>query len=316
MQRQFDALLVIGHGTRDPTGLAEFQTLLDELSRRKPDWHVAGSFLELAEPSIELAVERLAQRGLTRIRAMPLVLFAGGHAKRDIPAAVARAAAGSPGVEIDLCPPLACHPEIVKLSAERHRQALASQNLAELNLAGQAPVAAAETLLVLVGRGGSDDEALADMHRLADLRRAAETAAGEPLGRVDVAFVAVAQPTLATVLRHASRSEFRRIIVQPHLLFAGNVLDEIRRLVDEHRLAEQRLEANARQQPGHQHLAEMGCHVDPPLHADGGRAAGGDGRKSGRQWLVTGVLGPDARLVTAVIDRVSRTPDPVGAARW
>ena len=208
--------------------------------RRKPDWHVTGSFLELAEPSIEAAVERLAQRGLTRIRAMPLVLFAAGHAKRDIPAAVARAAARSPGVEIDLCPPLSCHPEIVELSAEHYRQALAREDLA-----GQAPVAAAETLLILVGRGGSDDEALADMHRLADQRGAAARAAGEPLGRVDVAFAAVAQPTLAEVLQHAGRSEFRRIVVEPHLLFAGNVLDEIRRLVDEHRRGDQHFYADA-----------------------------------------------------------------------
>ena len=279
----FDALLVIGHGTRDPAGLAEFQTLLERIARRRPDWHVAGCYLELAEPSIESAVDRLAAAGRTRIRAMPLVLFSAGHAKRDIPAALARATERNPGVEIGLCQALDCHQQIVELSAERFQQALARQ----AGLAGT-PVAADETLLILVGRGGSDSEAVDGLRRLAELRRLAAVADGQsPVGRVEVAFAAVAEPALATVLERAAQSHFRRVVVQPHLLFAGNVLADIRRLVDRQRTA------------------------PAGRHADGGNQTAENRETSPRQWIVTGVLGPDERLVTAVIDRVSQSAGPV-----
>jgi sirohydrochlorin cobaltochelatase len=270
----FDALLIVGHGTRDPAGLAEFRSLAEQVARRKTDWHVAACYLELAEPSIGAAVEQLAARGLRRIRAMPLVLFSAGHAKQDIPEALAQAVAQNPGVEIELCPPIGCHPQMVELSIERCRQALSDGKA----LPGQPPVSPDETLLVLVGRGSSDEEAIAQMHELAKLRRAAGAAGKDiPFGRIDVAFAAVASPGIESVLEQAAHSGFRRIIVQPHLLFAGSVLSQIRRLVDRRRIAER-------------------------------------GSRADRQWIVTDPAGPDARLVTAVIDRVSQTIPPVGSA--
>ena len=302
-----DAVLIIGHGTRDPAGLAEFRFFVEQVARQKTDWHVAGCFLELAEPSIAEAVDRLAAAGMSRIRAMPLMLFSAGHAKRDIPDALAQASARNPGVEIELCPPLGCHRAIVELSIERCRQAVVAQS----NV-GQAAVSADETLLILVGRGSSDLEATAEMRRLADLRRAGEPPEGRglrssslretdcgsetsllpgettdtlslaepvdlPFAHVEIGFVAVATPSLGKVLEKAARTDFRRVIVQPHLLFAGSVLAEIRRLVAQQQLVE---------------ASQKG---------------------SGRQWIVTEALGPDRRLVTAVVDIVSDvTPRPHG----
>ncbi len=89
-------------------------------------------------------------------------------------------------------------------------------------LSGLAAVDAAETLLVLVGRGSSDAKAIGAMKRFAELR-----ARRTPVGRAEVCFVAVAKPTLNEMLERAARSDFRRIVVQPHLLFAGEVLEEI-----------------------------------------------------------------------------------------
>jgi sirohydrochlorin cobaltochelatase len=289
----FDALLIIGHGTRDPAGLAEFRFFVDQVAGQRPDWRVAGCFLELADPSIQVAVDRLAASGMSRIRAMPLVLFSAGHAKRDIPKALAQAIARNPGVEIELCPPLGCHRAILELSVERCRQALLEQATA-----GQAAVSPEETLLILVGRGSSDSEATAEMRRLADLRRSglashgigrqsghaatgsavrSETAASRAstedadfrLAHIEIGFVAVATPSLGKVLEEAARTDFRRVIVQPHLLFAGSVLAEIHRLVERQQLAETA------------------------------------GKNVGRQWIVTEALGPDRRLVTAVVDIVS-----------
>ncbi|HEY1785175.1 MAG TPA: CbiX/SirB N-terminal domain-containing protein [Pirellulales bacterium] len=302
-----DAVLIIGHGTRDPAGLAEFRFFVDQVARQRTDWHVAGCFLELAEPSIAVAVDRLAAAGVSRIRAMPLMLFSAGHVKRDIPDALAQAMAQHPGVEIEFCQPLGCHEAIVELSIERYRQAILEQATAE-----QEGVSPNETLLILVGRGSSDAEATAEMQRLAHLRRvgtppgilgsrpsvvgpssrASETSdrpaetggAGSPdeeldlqPSHVEIGFVAMATPSLGQVLEEAARTDFRRVIVQPHLLFAGSVLAEIRRLVVRQQLAD---------------VERANC---------------------GRQWIVTEALGPDPRLVTAVVDIVSAvTPRPHG----
>ncbi len=170
----FDALLIIGHGTRDPEGLAEFRYLVDQVARQRTDWHVTGCCLELAEPSIAVAVDRLAVSGRSRIRAMPLVLFSAGHAKRDIPDALAQAIARNPGVEIELCPPLGCNPAIVELSTERCQQAIF----------GHSAISPDETLLILVGRGSSDAEALRRCGNWPTCGGAARRRTGSPISRI------------------------------------------------------------------------------------------------------------------------------------
>ena len=156
----------------------------------------------------------MAQRGARQIRVVPLLLFAAGHAKRDIPSAVAEAAGTFPGLTIREAPHFGCHEKILELSAERYREALA----------GHDAVPADQTLLVMVGRGSSDDDATAEMLRFAELRRRRTPVAG-----VETCFLAVARPTLAEALAKAARSDNRRVVVQPHLLFRGELVDEVGR---------------------------------------------------------------------------------------
>jgi sirohydrochlorin ferrochelatase len=227
-----NGLLLVGHGTRDARGLAEFEAVARQVAEMASEFLVEPCFLELAQPDIPTAVERLLQCGVRRLTVAPLLLFAAGHAKRDIPAAVDEAVGGrrqavgginhqvatgdraavADDVVIDQLPALECHERIVELSAQRYAEALA----------GRPVVDAADTLLLLVGRGSSDPQAIGAMQQFAALR-AQRTA----VGRVEVCFVAVAKPLLEEALDRAARSDFRRVVVQPHLLFTGEVLGEI-----------------------------------------------------------------------------------------
>jgi sirohydrochlorin ferrochelatase len=162
---------------------------------------------------MERGFGRLLDQGARRVAVMPLLLLAAGHAKRDIPAMTQRLAAEHPGVSIRLCRHVGCHQAIEQLSAQRFDQALA----------GRTTVAREHTLLVLVARGTSDDKARGEMDRFVR-RRAARL----PVDRVEVAFAAVAKPTLETALEHAASLPYQRIVVQPHLLFAGLVLEGIK----------------------------------------------------------------------------------------
>jgi sirohydrochlorin cobaltochelatase len=205
-------LLLVGHGTRQPAGLAEFFEVAEQVQRLQAEFLVEPCFLEIAQPDIAAGVRRLLDRGIKQIIVSPVLLFAAGHAKRDIPAAVGEALKDLPAIEVRQVPPLECQPQIVELSAQRFAEALS----------GRSEISPTNTLLLFVGRGNSDPTAIAEMHRFAALRGARST-----LGQIAVCFVAMAQPNLEAGLQLAVDSPFQRIVVQPHLLFSGQVLDEI-----------------------------------------------------------------------------------------
>ncbi|MBP88197.1 MAG: hypothetical protein CMJ64_16015 [Planctomycetaceae bacterium] len=209
-------ILIVGHGTRDARGVAEFVAAAEMASELLPDYAVEHAFLELAEPTIKYAVERLARAGIKETVIAPMLLFAAGHAKQDIPRLVAEA---TRDLAMSFCQaePLGCHAKMVAASAERFCQVTNGLSADELR----------RTLLILVGRGNSDPLAVADMHRFAGLR-----AARAGVGGVEVAFMAVAKPGIRDAVAAAARRSFDRVVVQPHLLFRGQVLDSLHDIVD------------------------------------------------------------------------------------
>lgn len=261
-------LLIIGHGTREPAGVAEFLLAAERIATQLAPLKTEPCFLELAEPTIDAAVARLAAAGIREMLVAPLILFAAGHAKRDIPEAVAAAAARHGVAVIEQLPHLGCRPELLSLSARRLEEALC--HLPSIHTVERyssptslspdsAVISRAETLLVLIGRGSRDPEATAEMHRYARLYDSAVS-----VGRLDVGFTAMAEPGLETALDAAGRLHpFRRVVVQPHLLFAGQLLDRIRAAVAAAAL-----------------------------------------RFPDREWLVAGHLGPEPEIVAAVSSQV------------
>jgi sirohydrochlorin cobaltochelatase len=207
------ALLVVGHGTREPAGVAEMLELTERLARRLPGTIVEPCFLELAEPTIANGVDRCAQRGATEMVVLPLLLFAAGHAKRDIPQAVAEAAARHAGLSVQQTPHLGCHPRVLELSGLRLSEAVGELSAGE----------AARTLLLMVGRGSYDTSATSEMAAFGRLRFEQR-----PLGWLEVCFTAMARPSLEEALRVVASMPFERIVIQPHLLFAGELSARVR----------------------------------------------------------------------------------------
>jgi sirohydrochlorin cobaltochelatase len=214
-------LLFVGHGTNDPTGTAQFLELAAGLAQRFKTLAVEPAFLELQLPNIDTGVQRLVERGIQQLGIMPLLLFAAGHAKEDVPKAVRQALKRHTDRPIEpiQAAHLGCHPLLVELS---HRRMLEAQNAAESQATKD------RTCLLLVGRGSKDATATAEMHEFAALRqRLAENL------HVEVAFLAMAQPSLAVQLKAIAQQSYSRVIVQPHLLFHGELLDSLRRQVGE-----------------------------------------------------------------------------------
>lgn len=225
------AILLVGHGTRDAVGTAEFFHLADLLVPRFAPSRVFPCFLELAEPTIDAAVHAAIEANAEQIVVMPVLLFAAGHAKNDIPAAVEAAirratSQSERGVAWRQAGVLESNAMLVDLSARRFAEATGamSRATAQESLDDSLNDSPHDTCLILVGRGSRHADATAEMHRFAALRRQAT-----PVGRCDVAFVAMAEPKYPDVLDAAARRGHRRIVVQPHLLFAGELLGKLRR---------------------------------------------------------------------------------------
>ena len=226
-------VLVVGHGTADTIGADETHRVAQLVDEALPGVPVALGFLEVIGPTIGEALGRLAAAGCREVIAAPLLLFEAGHAKRDVPEAIA-APAAELGIVVRRAGPLGCHPAIVELSGRRRGEAIA----------GRAEVAPQATTLVMVGRGSSDPTAPA---QLADFTERSLVTGPRP-GRVLAGFVAAARPSVSEALLLAveptapSLPPPQRIIVQPHLLFRGHVEEEVAAAVSKAQAARPDLE--------------------------------------------------------------------------
>ena len=120
-------LLLAAHGTRDQAGVAAFSALAERVGglAAADGTRVAGGFIELSAPPLRDAVAALvsasapANGSSATMVAVPLMLSAAGHAKGDIPAALARERTRHPGLRWTYGRPLGPHPRLVELLAAR-----------------------------------------------------------------------------------------------------------------------------------------------------------------------------------------------------
>lgn len=199
------ALALIGHGSRKGSGNAEIHLLAARLPGR-----VTAGFIELAEPSAEEALDAAVASGAEEVVAVPAVLLAAAHAKNDVPMAVARARQRHPEVTFYTARPLGVHPGMVRALADRFS-------------AAAPPEEASRTAVLLVGRGSSDPDANADLHKLARL-----FAERRGLLAVDVAYIGVTTPTVEEGFNALLARRPRGLVVLPYLLSPGVLIDRLR----------------------------------------------------------------------------------------
>lgn len=213
----------MGHGTRNAVGTEEFFQLAKRLSEQVSPQPVSAGLLELQKPDIPQAWEQLIADGVRSVRVIPMLLFAAGHAKRDVPEILTQACETARQRGIDVCfsqrSALECHPKLLELSHLRFQQAVDAADHKDLS----------STAVIMVGRGSLDPSATAEMYRFSELRGQRERPAVLRTG-----FVAMAQPKIVDVIEEVGTLEdIHTVIVQPHLLFEGDLNQRIRGLVDD-----------------------------------------------------------------------------------
>jgi sirohydrochlorin cobaltochelatase len=197
------ALLLACHGSRDDGGADEAAALAGAVGALAPGLDVGHGFIELTAPPLSAAIAALAAGGAGHVVVVPLVLLGAGHAKTDVPASVQLARRAHPGVRFTYAAPLGLAPELLALADERLE-------------AATAPALRPRTGVLVVGRGSSDPDANADLHKLARLLWE-----GRDWPLVEAAFVGITRPRVPEGLDRLRRLGARRILALPWFLFTG-----------------------------------------------------------------------------------------------
>ncbi len=213
------AVMVCGHGSRDPDAIREFQALATGLKARLPQYDLESGYLEFAKPVIQESLAKLIERGAKRILAVPGMLFAAAHVKNDLPWELNTFAAAHPGVAVNFGRELAIEPKLLKVAAER---------ITAAELGSQADVPRIETLLMVVGRGTNDSDANSNISKVARMLWE-----GMGFGWAETCYSGVAHPRVDVALEKAVKLGFRRIVVFPYFLFTGILVKRIYRQTDE-----------------------------------------------------------------------------------
>lgn len=96
------AIIVFAHGSRDPLWRAPVEAVAERIRTLDPSLDVACAYLELTEPDLIRAAERLIAQGARRITILPLFIGVGKHAREDLPALLAQLRTAHPQIVFDL----------------------------------------------------------------------------------------------------------------------------------------------------------------------------------------------------------------------
>jgi len=206
-------IMVCGHGSRDTGAVTEFEQIAKTLQARWPHLPVEYGFLEFATPIIRTGLDKLKAQGVTRVLAVPGMLFAAGHAKNDIPSVLNTYQAQNPDLLITYGRELAVDLKMLKAAGGRIEEALASCDDS---------VPRHETLLCVIGRGASDPDANSNVAKVARMLWE-----GQGFGWMEVGYSGVTFPLVEPALEHCARMGYKRIVVFPYFLFTGILVQRI-----------------------------------------------------------------------------------------
>lgn len=201
-----EAVLLVGHGSRQAGGRDELLALAAAVAARRPGTLVRAGFLEMSEPSAAAVLESMVGDGTGEVVVVPLMLFAAGHTKSDVPAVVLAARARHPRARIAYGRPLGVAHALLTLARRRLQDA-----------------GAIGLPLAVLARGTSDPAANAEAWRasrlLADMSGAQLVATG---------FAGLTWPTVRGALDQLHRLGAPHIAVFSWFLATGVLLERMR----------------------------------------------------------------------------------------
>jgi len=211
-------VMVCGHGSRDEDAVSEFLNFAKKLKNQLLQYELDWGFLEFANPVIKSGLDSLREKGIREIMSVPVMLFAAGHAKNDIPSVLNAYQAQYPELSISYGRELGIDLKLIRAAGERVKEAIEK---ADGNISPE------ETLLMVVGRGASDPDANSNVSKVTRMLWE-----GLGLGWAETAYSGVTFPLIKPGLEHASKLGYKRIVVFPYFLFTGILVKRIYQYTD------------------------------------------------------------------------------------
>ncbi len=118
------AIIVFAHGSSVEAANQAVRAVTREVAQSGGFPLTETAFLELAQPDLPAAVERLHAAGAQRIVVVPYFLTLGIHLRRDLPRIVDGIVERYHGLSIEVTDPLDGHPALARIVLERAQKAL------------------------------------------------------------------------------------------------------------------------------------------------------------------------------------------------
>lgn len=212
------AILLVGHGSRDPEGNDQVRQTIDELKPQLDrELLVETCFLEFERPTIEQGIQTCVEKGATSVFIIPLMLLAAGHSKIHIPAAIDEAKQKYPEVSFTYGRPFGIHEETVEICKNRLEEV--GEKINEND---------PDTAVILLGRGGSDPDANSDLYKITRLL-------WEKLNYkfVEPAFMGVTDPLIKEGVERCIKLGAKKIVILPYFLFTGILIKRLENMIEE-----------------------------------------------------------------------------------
>jgi sirohydrochlorin cobaltochelatase len=111
------AVILLGHGSRDPLWRRPIEAVAERLARDHGDLAVCCAYLELEQPDLATAAAQLAAGGAQRITIVPMFLGTGKHGRDDPPRLLEILRQTHPDIQFELRPPVGEDPRVLDLLA-------------------------------------------------------------------------------------------------------------------------------------------------------------------------------------------------------
>ncbi len=217
-EKHMKAILLVGHGSRDPEGNDQVRQTIEELKPQiDSELLVETCFLEFERPTIDQGIQTCVEKGATSVFVIPLMLLAAGHSKIHIPAAIDEAKVKYPHVSFTYGRPFGIHEETIEICKSRLEEVGEKINEED-----------PDTAVILLGRGGSDPDANSDLYKITRLL-------WEKLNYkfVEPAFMGVTDPLVKEGVERCIKLGAKRIVILPYFLFTGILIKRLESMIKE-----------------------------------------------------------------------------------
>lgn len=117
------AVILLGHGSIREEANEEVRNMWRMLAEQLPGMDIRGSFVEVAEPTLEQTIGQLAAEHVERIVIVPMFLTRGNHLSNGIPRILEAMRQQYSHMQIDLTRHLGVDPLLAEIIKNRLREA-------------------------------------------------------------------------------------------------------------------------------------------------------------------------------------------------